>query len=463
MDEKQQRGHRHFLRVKLIMAAMFYLPLLYLTIAPMLWWLPIPMPGFLNPMQYPLPYALAQIGLALPIILLGIHYILAGFQSFFQGNPDMNSVIAIGATTSLSYSLYSTYQIIAGNFAATDGLYFILGGAIITAALLGNLLEANATGRVWQEIYARKSESLEVNEEAETGSAIDRIAGDEEKIQHTTVRVADAIAGYYVPVVCALGAIAVGAWILGGHKLTFVLTGFFSMLLISCPSAIGIASSAAISAGLQKGRGRGILIKDGAALESIRKIDTVVLGEIQGFSAKAVQSLKSLGLEVILLSSDPREVAEAVAGQMGIAKVLADVPPIEKHREIARLQSEGRKVAVVSADTWDASALACADIGIAFGSGSRAVQENADIILTRSDLMDVPAAIQISKKTARNICDNLFWAFGYHVAGLAVAAGLLQMIGGPMLNPVLATAAMMLGIASVLISTIKQKSVEPSL
>jgi Cu+-exporting ATPase len=139
------------------------------------------------------------------------------------------------------------------------------------------------------------------------------------------------------------------------------------------------------------------------------------------------------------------------------------VSPLDKHSEIARLQSEGRKVAVLGEDARDALTISQADIGIAFASGPRVTQENADIILMRSDLMDVPAAIQIGQRTAHNMHDNLFWAFGYHVVGIAIAAGLLHVFGGPLLNPVLAAATMILGIASVLISTIRPKRFEPYL
>ena len=170
-----------------------------------------------------------------------------------------------------------------------------------------------------------------------------------------------------------------------------------------------------------------------------------------------------MGIDVIMLTGDNARTAEAIRKQVGLQKVIAEVLPEDKEREVRRLQQEGRKVAMVGDGINDAPALARADTGIAIGAGTDIAIESADIVLMKSDLMDVPAAIQLSRAVMRNIKQNLFWAFIYNTIGIPVAAGALYGAFGILLNPMIAAAAMSFSSVSVVLNALRLRFFKPKL
>ncbi len=649
------------LAVKLGISALFAIPLLYIAMGAMIGW---PLPFFLNAMNYPLRYALVQIALVIPVIACGSRFYTVGFRAILHRNPNMDSLIAMGTSAAILYSLFSVAGIMNGNFALVESLYFETAGVIITLILLGKTLEAISKGKTSESIkklmglqpktatvmqdgkelempiaeveqgdivLVRPGEKIPVDGEVLTGrtsidesmltgesmpvekgpgdqvtgaslnkngsitfrvtrvgvdtvlSRIIALVEDAQGSKAPIAQLADTVSGYFVPVVFGIAVLSAAIWLILGHGPVFSLTVFVAVLTIACPCALGLATPTAVMVGTGKGAEYGVLIKSGIALETAHRIDTVVfdktgtitrgepevtdilpwgsinetdllslaaaaergsehpLGEsivreadrrdvpvlgaeeftaVPGYgisalcsgkrvllgnarhllsfgievnenaadrlagegktpmhlavdgtyagiiavadvvkesSARAVASLRSMGIDVVMITGDSGKTADAIARQVGIAIVLSEVLPQDKATEVKKLQASGRRVAMVGDGINDAPALAQSDVGIAVGSGTDVAMESASIVLMRSDLMDVVTAIRLSKSVIRNIRQNLFWAFGYNVLGIPIAAGVLYAFGGPLLNPVFAAAAMSMSSVSVLANALRLK------
>lgn len=408
-------------------------------------------------------------------------------------------------------------------------------------------------------------------------------------------RMADKVAGVFVPVVFAISAVTFAVWMALTGSINEALTSAVAVLVISCPCALGLATPVAIMVGTGKGAEMGILFKSAEALENLRSVGTVVLdktgtvtrgkpavtditvatradgspamsekallklaaalerssehplaeaimaeceargivarmvedftavpgrgvtaregqnviaagnvrlmdelgvkvpaglaeqfaaegktplffaknGELAGTiavadevketSAGAIAALRSLGVDVRMLTGDNRVTAEAIARRVGLTseQVIADVLPADKERHVRELQDAGSKVAMVGDGINDSPALARADVGLAIGTGADIAKEGADVVLMRSDLMDVARAIELSRATIRNIKQDLFWALFYNGIGIPLAAGVFFPLTGWQLSPMFGAAAMSLSSVCVVSNALRLKSFKP--
>ena len=408
-------------------------------------------------------------------------------------------------------------------------------------------------------------------------------------------RMADKVAGVFVPVVFVISAVTFVAWMALTGSVNEALTSAVAVLVISCPCALGLATPVAIMVGTGKGAEMGILFKSAEALENLRNVGTVVLDKtgtvtlgkpavtdivvavradgtpamsekallklaaalerqsehplaeaimaecetrgivarmVEGFtavpgrgvtaregqnviaagnvrlmnelgvtvpaglaeqfaaegktplffaknselagviavadevketSAGAIAALRSLGIDVRMLTGDNRVTAEAIARRVGLTseQVIADVLPADKERHVRELQDEGGKVAMVGDGINDSPALARADVGLAIGTGADIAKEGADVVLMRSDLMDVARAIELSRATIRNIKQDLFWALFYNGIGIPLAAGVFFPLTGWQLSPMFGAAAMSLSSVCVVTNALRLKSFKP--
>jgi Cu+-exporting ATPase len=206
----------------------------------------------------------------------------------------------------------------------------------------------------------------------------------------------------------------------------------------------------------QKGKTPMFVAVDGRPAGIIAVADT-----LKQDSAAAINALHQLGLEVIMVTGDNKRTADAIAGKIGVDRVLAEVLPEAKAGEVKKLQAEGKRVGMVGDGINDAPALAQADVGIAIGTGTDVAIESADITLISGDLKGVVIAIALSKATIRNIKQNLFWAFAYNIILIPVAAGVLFPFFGILLNPIFAAGAMGLSSITVVSNALRLRRFKP--
>ena len=292
-------------------------------------------------------------------------------------------------------------------------------------------------------------------------------------------RLADRIAAYFVPAVLLIALVTFIIWLIIGVDVTAAITYGISVLVISCPCALGLATPVAIMVGNGKAAKSKILFKSAAIMEIIGKTKTVVfdktgtitkgipkgltvkdydtmLDTIKPESTFTITKLQNMNIDTVLLSGDRAKVASSIAGEVGINRVISDVLPDGKstHVESIMEESDTRPVMMVGDGINDAPALTVADIGVAIGSGTDVAIDSADVVLQGESIVDVVNAILIGKKTLRVIKQNLFWAFIYNLIGIPIAAGALS-AAGITLTPALGALCMSLSSFCVVLNALR--------
>lgn len=644
------------LKRRLFISLGFLLILMYFSMGHHMWdW---PIPSWLEGNHVAM--GLIQLLLTSIIMVINNKFFVSGFKSVLHGAPNMDTLVALGASASFLWSVYALFmmtdaQIKGGASAAAvwmDEFYFESAAMILVLITVGKMLEAHSKGKTTDALKSlmrlapktanvlidgteltvpveelkkgdvfvvRPGESIPVdgivlegdtavNESALTGESlpVDKSVGD--AVSAATIntsgfirceatrigedtslskiikmvsdaaatkapiaKIADKVSGVFVPAVVSIAVITLIVWLLIGKPFDFALARAISVLVISCPCALGLATPVAIMVGNGVGAKHGVLFKTAVSLEEAGKVKIVALDktgtitkgepEVTGLypaegvtenellnaayaleaksehplaraivreaekrglsvdevtdfkalpgngltatrkgltviggsvkfistqthpeaavlseaealadkgstpllfaengrmlgiiavadavkaeSADAVRELKSMGIEVVMLTGDNMRTAQAVGHEAGIDKVVAGVLPDGKEAVVAKLKSLG-KVAMVGDGINDAPALTSADIGVAIGAGTDVAIDAADVVLMNSKLSDVPAEIRLSRATLTNIRENLFWAFIYNVIGIPLAAGCFIGLFGWQLNPVYGAAAMSL-------------------
>ena len=504
--------------------------------------------------------------------------------------PKTASVIRDGKETVVSVEDVRVGEIVvvkAGQTVPLDGRVTEGNGTVDESAITGESIAVeknvgdSVTGATICKSGYFKFEVEKVGEDT-TLSQIIRLVEEASSSKAPISKLADKVAGIFVPTVIAIAAVTVMVWLVLGYGISFALSMGISVLVISCPCALGLATPTAIMVGTGRGAQYGILIKSAESLETAHKIDTVVLdktgtitegrpsvtdvcpvgisetellilaasveeksdhplakailekaeglslkkatdftqiegqgvkGVIDGkiilagnyrmmkengieaaedtrFAAEgktalyfaidnkfigiiavadtikkdskqAIEAMRKIGLDIIMLTGDNKITAEAIKNQISVTKAISEVLPADKEAEIRKLQGEGHKVAMVGDGINDAPALTRADVGIAIGAGTDIAIESADIVLVKSGLQDVVTAIELSRATIKNIKENLFWAFFYNVLGIPVAAGVLYGIAGLKLNPMIAALAMSFSSVFVVSNALRLRFFKP--
>ena len=644
------------LKRRLIWSVGFLIVLMYFSMGHMMWGWPLPACLADNHVAM----GLLQMLLTIAVMVINQKFFINGFRSLLHGAPNMDTLVALGATASFGYSTYALFAMtgaqVRGDAAAVmqymHEFYFESAAMILALITVGKMLEARSKGKTTdalrslmklapqtatlvrggQEIavpiaqvqrgdvfVVRPGESIPVdgvvlegesavNESALTGESIpvDKAVGDSVSAATTNqsgflrceatrvgedttlsqiikmvsdaaatkapiAKVADRVSGVFVPTVIALAILTTAVWLLCGQSIGFALARGISVLVISCPCALGLATPVAIMVGNGLGAKNGILFKTAVSLEETGKTEIVALdktgtitqgeprvtdvlpaegmtqgallslaaaleqrsehplaravmmraeedgltaapvgdfralpgngltatlsgetllggslsfvssqvdvprsirqkaealaeegktpllfaqaGRLAGViavadviktdSPAAIAALRNMGIRVVMLTGDNEKTARAIGRLAGVDEVIAGVLPEGKESVIRHLQAQGR-VAMVGDGINDAPALTRADIGVAIGAGTDVAIDAADVVLMKSRLSDVPAAIRLSRATLRNIHENLFWAFFYNVIGIPLAAGVWIPLFGWTLNPMFGAAAMSL-------------------
>ena len=296
-----------------------------------------------------------------------------------------------------------------------------------------------------------------------TLSQIIKMVSDAAATKAPIARIADKVSGIFVPAVLIIALIVIIIWLICGAEMGYALARGISVLVVSCPCALGLATPVAIMVGNGVGAKNGILFKTAQSQEEAGRVNIVVLDKtgtitegqpqlkeyvpeadkIRPDSPEAVRQLRNMGIRVVMLTGDNEQIARDIGAQAGIDEIIAGVLPDGKEKEVRKLMKQG-KVAMVGDGINDAPALTRADVGIAIGAGTDVAIDAADVVLMNSTLLDVPAAIRLSRATLRNIHENLFWAFIYNVVLIPVAAGAFVHLTGWTMNPMLGAAAMSL-------------------
>ena len=643
------------LKRRLIASLIFLVMLMYFSMGHMMWgW---PLPSFYEGNHVAM--GLTQMLLTIIVMVINQKFFISGFTSLLHRAPNMDTLVALGATAAFGYSTYALFAMtaaqVAGDLAGVMkymmDFYFESAAMILTLITVGKMLEARSKGKTTdalkglmklapktatllrdgQEVkvpieqvqsgdifVVRPGENIPVdgvveegssavNESALTGESIpvDKEAGDSVSAatlnqsgflrcratrvgEDTTLsqiiqmvsdaaatkapiaKIADKVSGVFVPVVITIAVVTTAVWLLLGHDVAFSLARGISVLVISCPCALGLATPVAIMVGNGMGAKNGILFKNAVSLENagrtqivaLDKTGTITAGEpkvtdilpasdvkekdllylavsleqksehplarailqcgeekqitpgeaadfqalagnglvasckgkmlyggnyafisrkltvpkqlqeaaenlaqagktplffaqgkqllgiiavadvIKEDSPQAIQELRNMGIQVVMLTGDNERTAQTIAKQAGVDHVVAGVLPDGKEAVIRKLKEYG-KVAMVGDGINDAPALTRADLGIAIGAGTDVAIDAADVVLMKSRLSDVPAAIRLSRVTLRNIHQNLFWAFIYNTIGIPLAAGVFIPLGLT-LNPMFGAAAMSL-------------------
>ena len=334
----------------------------------------------------------------------------------------------------------------------------LTGESVLVEKRAGDVVSASTVNKAGR-IEAR---ATRVGEDT-TLAQIINLVSDANATKAPIARTADKIAGIFVPVVMGIAVLVFAIWMIVGVGATVALTRAVSVLVISCPCALGLATPVAIMVGSGVGARNGILFKTAASLEETGRVRIVALDKTgtitRGFStaendytedviredsAEAIAELKAMGIRTVMISGDKKATAEKIARTAGVDEVVSEVLPSGKEAVIRELQLQA-KTAMVGDGINDAPALTRADVGIAIGAGTDVAIDAADVVLVNSSIKDVVRAIKLGRRILRTIRQNLFWAFFYNVLLIPLAAGAYTaLLGGWMLPPMIAAAAMSL-------------------